>query len=549
MENFEQQLKLKQKELDLILAIDRVCDSALTPTAMLSSIANVLLDLFVADLCLLYLINQETGELELKILNEHNRGWSQLHESLVHDAVRQALLTDRVVVWNASESVPPEKLGQISPDLQVVLVPVIMESRDLPLGLLLLARMNAPFLANDLELLSVAESQIDSAIVQGYTQHELAQRNKELETIYRFDHIRDQQMPFDEMLDVVLHELCEVISAEMGFVMLYNQQGEQLEMRAITHKDLMHDMRYYTLINRLANEAMTTGELVSYREGNAHCMVMCIPLILRNEIIGVFGAVNRGARHAFTSDDRRLLYAVVSQMDTAILESMERRKLRGVLGRSLDPHILEKLLANTSDNILEGERTVVTVLYADLRGSTDLAERTAPETFVDFVNAYLGEMTEVVLSHGGTLDKFVGDEVMALFNAPLPQADHALRSVQVGLAMQVRQQELLARWRAEHGIEAGGIGVGIATGEAIVGEIGCEKRTDYTVMGRPANLGARICAVAKTGEVLVSEETYQLIRDRVEATPVPDMQFKGIHHPVTVYRIHRVLETGDTSGE
>lgn len=542
MNDFEQQLTLKQKELDLILAIDHVRDGALAPTAMLAGIANVLADLFFADLCLLYLINQESGELELKIFNEHNHGWSRLHETLLRDVIRQALVADQTIVWKASDGLPSEASGKISPDFQAVLVPVVMETRELPLGLLLIARMTTPFTADDLELMKVAESQIDSAIIQGYAQHELTQRNKELETIYRFDHIRDQQMPFDEMLDVVLHELCEVISAEMGFVMLYNQQGEQLEMRAITHQDLVHDMHYYTLINQLANEAMTVGKLVCHREGKAHCMVMCIPLILRDEIIGVFGAVNRDSRHAFTSDDQRLLYAVVSQMDTAILESMERRKLRGVLGRSLDPRILEKLLANPNDNILEGERALVTVLYADLRGSTELAERTDPETLVDFINAYLGEMTEVVLSHGGTLDKFVGDEVMALFNAPLPQADHALQSVRVGLAMQARQEELGARWRNERGIESGGIGVGIATGEAIVGEIGCEKRTDYTVIGRPANLGARICAVAKTREVLVSEETYQLIRERVEATPVPDMQFKGIHHPVTVYRIHRVLE-------
>ncbi len=542
MNDLEHQLALKQKELDLMMAIDSVRDSALAPTAMLSGIANVLADLFSADLCLLYLINQETGELELKIFNEHNHGWSRFHETLLRDVVRQALVTDQMVVWNASDAASPEAAGKIPPTFQAVLVPVVMEARELPLGLLLVARMAAPFTADELELMRIAEGQMDSAILQGYAQHELTQRNKELETIYRFDQIRDQQMPFDEMLDVVLHELCEVISADMGFVMLYNQQGEQLEMRAITHKDLVHDMHYYTLINQLANEAMTTGKLVCHREGKSHCMVMCIPLILRDEIIGVFGAVNRDSRHAFTSDDQRLLYAVVSQMDTAILESMERRKLRSVLGRSLDPHILEKLLTNTSDSILEGERALVTVLYADLRGSTELAERTDPETLVDFINAYLGEMTEVVLSHGGTLDKFVGDEVMALFNAPLAQSDHALRSVHVGLAMQVRQQELVARWHAERGIEAGGIGVGIATGEAIVGEIGCEKRTDYTVIGRPANLGARICSVAKTGEVLVSEETYQLIQDQVEATPVPNMQFKGIHHPVTVYRIHRVLE-------
>jgi adenylate cyclase len=148
-------------------------------------------------------------------------------------------------------------------------------------------------------------------------------------------------------------------------------------------------------------------------------------------------------------------------------------------------------------------------------------------------------MTDVILAHEGTLDKFIGDEVMALFGAPLPQPDHALRAVRVGLSMQTAQQEIVARWRAR-GVAAAGIGVGIATGELTVGEIGCARRTDYTVIGPAANLGARICTVAKLGQVLISEATYQAVADHVEATPVPDMRFKGIDHPVTVYDVRRL---------
>ncbi len=543
MGDLERQLQLKQRELDIVLAIDHVRDSVSGPLAMLSGIVNVVAEQFQADLCLLYLIEPETKVLELKVVNEHNKGWLQLHSALLEDVAQKAMALDGLTVWPAQDVLPSEVLVELPASLQVALIPIFMECQNLPLGLLLLTRAAASFSDDDLALLEVAESQIDSAVIQAYTYHELEQRNKELETIYQFDRIRDQHLPFDEMLDVVLQELCKVIQAEMGFVMLYNPQGERLEMRAITHEDLLRDTHYYRLINQLANEAMESGELVCNQNATrARCAVMCIPLILQDEIIGVFGALHRDPQRAFTSDDRRLLRAIVSQMDTAILESMEKRNLRRVLGRSLDPHILEALLAHPDEAVLKGERETLTVLYADLRGSTALAESTDPETLVEFMNAYLGEMTEVVLSFEGTLDKFVGDEVMALFNAPLSQPDHALRAVRVGLAMQERYMQLLARWRAERGIGAEGIGVGMATGEAIVGEIGCEKRTDYTVIGRPANLGARICAVAKTGQVLVSEATYELIKDKVDATPVPGMQFKGIGQPVTVYLINRVLE-------
>jgi adenylate cyclase len=197
---------------------------------------------------------------------------------------------------------------------------------------------------------------------------------------------------------------------------------------------------------------------------------------------------------------------------------------------------MERLLENPDVDFLRGERAVLTVLYADLRGSTSLAERTDPELLVGFINDYLSRMTEVILSHQGTLDKFVGDEVMALFGAPVPQPDHALRSVRVALEMQERHQGVMEDWQ-RRGIEPAPVGVGIATGELIVGEIGSEQRSDYTVIGRVANLGARICGEAKAGQVLISQATYDLIRERVKANPVPGLRLKGVDQPVTAYHI------------
>lgn len=116
-------------------------------------------------------------------------------------------------------------------------------------------------------------------------------------------------------------------------------------------------------------------------------------------------------------------------------------------------------------------------------------------------------MSQVIISYEGTLDKFIGDEVMAIFNAPFAQPDHALRAVTVGFAMQEQHAKLMQKWQ-ENGIPPTPIGVGIATGELIAGEYGCALRTDYTVIGRAANLGARITGLATGGSVLCSEETY-----------------------------------------
>ncbi len=524
------QLALKQKALDIVLDIDHVRDTATTPTTIFSGVAQVVARHFAASVCRLYLIDHETDELLLKVVQEDDAAWQAHHARLSPEVARHAMRHHDVSVWDVAETASPVYLAA---------VPIYMH--DDPLGALLLGRFERPFDADDVDLLHIAESQIDSAVVQAHAAHELALRNKELETIYRVDHIRDQNLPFDEMLDVVLVELCAVIQAEVGFVMLYNPDGERLEMRAISDRDFLQDPEHHALLNRIAYQSVEQGELVCHREGDRHrCAAMCVPLILRDEIIGVFGAVNRDERRGFGAEERRLLMAVVSQMDTAILESLERRQLRRVLGRSLDQRVLERLLEHPDVELLRGERAVLSVLYADLRGSTALAARLDPELMVEFINDYLSNMTEMLISHQGTLDKFIGDEVMALFGAPLPQPDHAVRAVRVGLAMLDAHREIVARWQAR-GIETAGLGVGIATGEVVVGEIGCERRADYTIIGNAANLGARICSAAQAGEVLICQNTYDLLQDVVEAEPRPGMAFKGLDHPVTVYRVARLL--------
>jgi adenylate cyclase len=259
-------------------------------------------------------------------------------------------------------------------------------------------------------------------------------------------------------------------------------------------------------------------------------------LVLNNEVIGVLGVVNGREPEGFSREECHLLTAIGSQMDTAIFEGLERRRLRRVLGRSLDPQVLEHLLRNPDVGFLRGERTEISVLYADLRGSTPLAAQLAPELLVGFVNDFLGRMTAIVLEHGATLDKYIGDEVMALFGAPVSYPDHALRAVRVALEMQAAHQLVMAEW-LRRGIPAAPVGIGIATGQLIAGEMGCAERTEYTVIGPAANLGARLCSVAAAGQTLICQATYAQVREHVEALPLKGLQLKGIGRSVTAYSV------------
>lgn len=541
IQTLRRDLEREQRKLNLIMAMDRIRDSRQEPSAMLGAVVNLIAEEFNAGISLLVLIDRDTGELELKAVNDRGRSFGRLNPEALRELARRALKTDSVAVWEGVEVC--EAFGLEDADvcrLHLAVVPIIMGVR-VRLGALFIARLDQVFSADEIDLLQVAESQVDSTVIQGFDYVELDLRNRELETIYRVDRIRDENLGFDEMLNAVLEEIRGVIQAEMGYIMLYDHFADELELRAFSHDDLFKVSAYYDVIDAAAHEAMERAHLIFHNDlEGLLTSVMAIPLILRNEILGVFGVANAGGRE-FDERERRLLIAIASQMDTAIFESLEQRRLRRVLGRSVDPRVMERLLANPDVDLLKGDRQTLTVLYADIRGSTELAERTPPERLVEFINDYLGHMVEVILAEEGTLDKFVGDEVMALFGAPVPQEDHALRAVKVGLQMQAAHQRIVEDWQSR-GVDVPRIGVGIATGELIVGEMGSPQRTDYTVIGRAANLGARICSHAAGGQVLISPATYDLVREVVEATPVMGVRMKGIGDDMTVYHVSAVKE-------
>jgi adenylate cyclase len=416
----------------------------------------------------------------------------------------------------------------------------IIFGADERLGSILLGRVGKAFAAVEISLLRTAEDQIDSAVVQGYAAEKLQQQQRELETIFRIDRIRDQGLPLNDMLNAIIHELTRTIQAEIGFIMLYDLSGKKLETRASTHAAIT-TLPFFDEINHIVDESLKKAELLCRNNlGQVLRAVMCLPLILNDHIIGVLGVVNRLGGPGFSAADRRLLLAMGSQLDTAIYERNEIRILRRVLGRSVDPRVMERLLANPDMDFLKGELLELTVLYADIRGSTALAESISPSLLVEFIKDYLSHMTDVILYHEGTVDKFVGDEVMALFGAPIPQEDHALRAVRVGLALQVEYDKMQRRWK-ERGLPSTSIGIGIATGEMIAGEMGGMQRTNYTVIGRPANLGSRICEATPPGKVWISQRTYDLIQDQVKVIEFCGQQFKGVQGEVNVYEVTRLI--------
>jgi len=221
-----------------------------------------------------------------------------------------------------------------------------------------------------------------------------------------------------------------------------------------------------------------------------------------------------------------------------LVEGREKRQVKRLFSRYVSRDVFDQLMADPSKASLGGERRTMTVLFSDIRGFTTFSEQGAPEAIVQQLNEYFSRMVHVVFEHRGTLDKFVGDAVMALFGAPLDDPDHAEHAVQAALAMLRELEELNRRWAAE-GRPTLAIGVGVNTGDMVAGNIGSESVMSYTVIGDAVNLGSRLESLNKQygTSIIISDSTRQRLQGRYDIRTLGDVVVKGKTQPVAIFEV------------
>jgi adenylate cyclase len=497
---------------------------------------------------------------------------------------------------------------------------------------------------------------------------------RNLRTFSKIGQVVNSSLELDEVLQIVMDTIIQITGAERGFLMLRNAMGELETLVARNWEkeslDQNESALSSTVINRVVKDCqaiLTTNAQEDPRFSGQHSIVaynlrsiLCVPLILKDQLTGVIYADNRIRSGLFTQKDLDLLTAFADQAAVALenaslfvsvrqtLEEVTRlkslmdnvfasiasgvitadieervvlcnRAAEIILGRvsglmagkgvaetlpSLSPFLKRVLLTNqpvlgvevspvlpergkvelrfslsplkdaqettqgvaivmedltekkkleaqhrmfermVSPAVIEhldpnslqlgGRRTTVTVLFADIRGFTSYSESVSPEELVAVLNRYLAAAADAVLEHEGTVDKFLGDAVMAWFNAPIPQPDHTLRAVRSALALRDKLEKL----RQELPISAQlTFGVGIHVGDAVLGLIGTEKRLDYTAIGDCVNTTKRIQENAAGGQILISQDAYARVADQVIAAEVDPIQAKGKREPIRVLEI------------
>jgi adenylate cyclase len=380
--------------------------------------------------------------------------------------------------------------------------------------------------------------------------------------------------PVEEVLQQVMEIVFDHVPADRGFLMLADEVVGKLVPMVVKHRNpggsgegkitvskTITDRVMKDRVSILTSDAMVDPRFGAGDSIRFHGIrsAMCAPLWNKDQVIGIVHVDSPMLTNCFTLNDLDLLTALANYAAVAVERARLNQKIvaeekkRERLGRFLSPQVTSRILA-TSDSqgaaLGVPEVKEVSILFADIVGFTTMSEKMSPSQVALVLNDYLSRMTEVIFKYEGTLDKYIGDAIMAVFGAPLDMPDHASRSIKVALEM----QERLAEFNADH--KEGPhlrIRIGINSGKAVAGEIGSVNKKEYTVLGDTVNIASRLeSSVAKPGMLVIGENTHRMVAGQFECRSLGSFTLKGREREVSVFEVvgsARAEAAGAAAGE
>ncbi|MEM6530471.1 MAG: adenylate/guanylate cyclase domain-containing protein, partial [Chloroflexota bacterium] len=378
---------------------------------------------------------------------------------------------------------------------------------------------------------------------------ELQQRVQELNILYRIGKSVTSTVKLNDLLPQIVDAAIQVTHAEGGSLFLL--EGKTLICRAEKRGNMARPENVHRESDDpAALHVVHSGkEIIAAREqfgdypDSPHSAAYA-PLMMRDRVIGVLGVSNyTPSADAFHKNDVALLSALTDYAAIAVDNSSnflalqeagarEKEQIRGTFERFVAPSVVEKVLTSPDDVRVGGTREEITVLFADIRGYTAWSEKESPEKVVEMLNDYLSLAAELVMAWEGTLDKFFGDGLMAIFNAPEKQAHHAHRAVDAALAL-LKAAEDMNRQKG-YGLS---YSVGVNVGEAVVGYVGTDRAMNYTAIGDVINIAKRLQERAAPGQILVTDRVIHKIGGLVDGQKLGDMKIRNRQNSVSVYKV------------
>jgi adenylate cyclase len=353
---------------------------------------------------------------------------------------------------------------------------------------------------------------------------------------------------FNKVVDLAF----DSIAAERAFLMLRDPATAELVPRVARNRD-GSSPEHTTLSRTVLSRVMTERIAILARDVRMDSRLaaaasiytsdirsfICAPLWSEDQVIGAF-YLDNPYTHEFTEHDLDLFVALSDYAAVAIEQArlaariQEEMRRRERLQRYHSPSVVDRILANEGAGAMSAQERDVSVLFCDLVGFTTMSERMGPSELARILNRYFAKMADVVFEHEGTLDKFIGDAVMAVFGAPLDQPDHAIRAVRAAIAM----QQALAALNAVYPEEPLGVRIGVNSGVATAGDIGSPKRSEYTVLGDVVNTCARVQSYAcAPGQIVITRATCDQLGGVIATRAMGSQKFRGREAPVEIFEV------------
>ncbi len=382
-------------------------------------------------------------------------------------------------------------------------------------------------------------------------------RQKKLELLLEISKELSKQQELDRLLDKVVDFTFQIMNVDRVSILLLEEatgelvpkisKGRTAQSAASKHvpqsiaRRVVEDRVAILSDNTPADERFKGKSILIQSVRSA----MCTPLMgTAQKVLGILYVDNLTAAHSFADEDLEFLIAFGSLAAVAIENSQRSERLRHealVLSnfqRYFAPNVAAQIAQQTGAVQLGGQKRPVVIFFSDIRGFTAMSETMSPDDIATLLTEYFTEMVELVFEHGGTLDKFMGDAMLALWGAPIVHEDDADRAMQCALDQLTALEKLNRKWKDEGRPELG-VGFGINFGEVFAGNIGSDRRLEYTVIGDAVNTASRLCANAGRNEILISEPFYRELKHPPGVETLEPIQVKGKAKKVPVYRVKR----------
>ncbi|PYY18518.1 MAG: hypothetical protein DMG60_08020 [Acidobacteria bacterium] len=388
----------------------------------------------------------------------------------------------------------------------------------------------------------------------------LERENHLLTMLYDAGIALSSKLSLDGISEQVMNLAFRIQGVERGFMMLFNEGGEVTRQTEVRYRrpqtgsaSQPHIILSRAILDRIRTEKkpiLVTDVATDERFRGSESMriaglrsAMCAPLLGSGKLFGILYVDNLEKPQAFTQDEWNVFALVAAQAGAAIDTLYAHEQIakqvtqRAALERFLSPEVVEMVSKNPEGVRLGGINQKVSIMFADIRGFTTLSEKMEPEKVVEILNNYFTHVTDIIFDHGGTLDKYLGDGVMALFGAPLSKGNDAENAVRAAQAIQRLVIEL-NRDAATREWPEFGVGIGINSGIVTAGNIGSPRRIDYTVIGDTVNTASRLMSNAPAGKIIISQATAgDLTEGKFVLTALSPLTVKGKSEPIPVFRV------------